>query len=85
MLCEEGIGRNGCWRESTDCDILRSGEGGESIVCESLGGSNDDDDADDGEGGGPYAGFFKIPVGVNLRDSCTGDASLGGGTGGTIK
>lgn len=37
------------------------------IVCESLGGSNDDDD--EGEGGGPYAGFFKIPVGVNFRDS----------------
>jgi hypothetical protein len=39
------------------------------IVCESLGGSNDDDDADDGEGGGPYAGFFKIPGGVNFRES----------------
>lgn len=52
------------------------------IVCESLGGSNDDDD--DGEGGG-YAGFFKIPVGVNFRDSCIGDASFGGGTGGTEK
>jgi hypothetical protein len=70
LLCEDGIGRNWCWRESTDCDILRSGDGGGrflGIVCESLGGSNDVDD--EGEGGGPYAGFFKIPGGVNFRES----------------
>jgi hypothetical protein len=49
---------------------LRSGDGGGrflGIVCESLGGSNDVDD--EGEGGGPYAGFFKIPGGVNFRES----------------